>query len=80
MKKIVKIIGYSLMLFLLSNSLLYNEASAISRSELTQIVQNIIPGASPGSGTINYVSVAQEIQYWIFALVGVLSIIYIVWA
>jgi len=67
------------MVTLLSSGLFYNEASAISKAELTQIVKKIIPKASPGSGTINYVSVAQEIQDWIFTLVGVIAVVYIVW-
>ncbi|MEI6711011.1 MAG: hypothetical protein WCK88_01905 [bacterium] len=44
------------------------------------MVQKIIPNASASSGQINYTSIAQQIQYWIFALVGVIAVIYIIWA
>lgn len=78
MTKIVNIAGY-LLIGLLASGLLCNKSSAISKEELTQVVQKIIPKASPGSGFIDYVSVAREIQDWIFALVGVVAFIYIVW-
>lgn len=54
-------------------------AETISRTDLTDAVQTIIPNASPNSGSINYVSIAKEVQYWIFALVGVIAVIYIIW-
>ncbi len=66
-----------LILFLFGSSITH--AASTSRNGLTNIIQKIIPGASPGSGNINYVSIAQEIQYWIFALVGIIAVIYIVW-
>ncbi|MFA6080480.1 MAG: pilin [Candidatus Gracilibacteria bacterium] len=80
MKKRVNILGY-LLIVLISNGLFCHEVFAtISKEELTQVVQKIIPDASSGSHAISYTSIAQEIQYWIFALVGVIAIIYIIWA
>lgn len=61
-------------------ALLYGTSyAATSRNSITGVVKEIIPNASPNSGTINYVSIAQEAQYWIFALVGVIAVIYIIW-
>lgn len=54
--------------------------AATGRENLTNIVRQIIPNAAPGSEKINYVGVAQEVQYWIFALVGVIAVIYLIWA
>lgn len=54
-------------------------AETITREGLTDVVWAIIPNASPNSGNINYVSIAKEVQYWIFALVGVIAVIYIIW-
>jgi len=59
-------------------SITYGE---ISRNQLTNIVGKIIPKASQNSSsTIDYISIAKEIQYWIFAFVGTIAVIYIVWA
>jgi len=43
-------------------------------------VQQIIPKADAGTGDVDYVSIAKEIQFWVFALVGVIAMIYIIWA
>ncbi len=77
MQKIHNYMVNCLILLLFGNSIAY--AATTSRNGLTNTIQKIIPGASPGSGNINYVSIAQEIQYWIFALVGIIAVIYIVW-
>lgn len=74
MRKMYLILGIILTL----STSLYAE---ISRTGLTNIVQEIIPDASPNSGSsINYISIAKQVQYWIFALVGIIAVVYIVWA
>jgi hypothetical protein len=54
-------------------------ADTTSRETLTNVVQTIIPDASPNSGSINYTSIAKQVQYWIFAFVGVIAVLYIIW-
>lgn len=79
MKKIYIYLAGLGFLTLMGTTLSY-AASGASQSGLTNVVQKIIPNASASSGQINYTSIAQEIQYWIFALVGVIAVIYIIWA
>ena len=73
-----KILGCMLLLTI-SSTFLYAQAPIISQTGLTGTVQKIIPNASTVTNTIDYVSIAKEIQYWIFALVGIIAFAYIVW-
>lgn len=68
---IFAIIGYTL------NTITYAESL---RDNLTNVVKVIIPDASSGSKKISYASIAEEIQKWMFVLVGIIAVIYIVWA
>lgn len=40
---------------------------------------DVIEEANSGSQNFDYGSLAQEIQRWIFGLVGIIAIVYIVW-
>lgn len=78
MKNISKILG-CLLFLTITHTFLYAQSTPVSQGGLTGTVQKIIPKASTGTNTIDYISIAKEIQYWIFALVGILAFIYIVW-
>lgn len=63
-----------------ASCMVYAQATTVTQSGLTTLVQKVIPKAGgTGTGTVNYISIAKEIQYWIFGLVGFIAVVYIIW-
>lgn len=49
------------------------------RDQITKGVEDVIPNVQTQTSNLDYVAVAKEVQYWIFALIGLIAVAYILW-
>lgn len=49
------------------------------QGSLTDKIQAIIPTAGSTKKSLNYVDIAKEIQFWIFAFIGIIAVAYIIY-
>jgi hypothetical protein len=49
------------------------------QDDINQGVQETIPNVKTSTKNINYVSIAQEMKFWLFAFVGIIAVAYIIY-
>jgi hypothetical protein len=49
------------------------------RDNVTGAVEDVIPNVQTGKANLDYVAVAKEVQFWIFAFIGIIAVAYILW-
>lgn len=49
------------------------------RDDITDSVEELIPSVETQTSDLDYVAVAEVVQFWIFAFVGIISVAYMLW-
>ena len=49
------------------------------QTSLTGHIQEVIPQAGSPKQNLNYVDIAKEIQFWLFAFIGIIAVAYIIY-
>ena len=68
-----KIISFLSTLFYLTS------AWASLQTDLSNAIGDVIPNVTTNTTNINYVVIAQELKFWIFAFIGIIAVAYIIY-
>lgn len=75
-----KILLSFLVLFLSSiGSFSLSFAEGDLQGDLTGRIQEVIPQVGAPNQDLNYVDIAEEIQFWVFVFIGVIAVAYIIY-
>lgn len=76
MKKIL-----SLLIVLLSSigNIAISFAAGDLQGDLTGRIQEVIPQVGAPNQDLNYIDIAEEIQFWVFVFIGVIAVAYIIY-
>ena len=76
MKKIL-----SLLIVLLSSigNIAISFAAGELQGDLTGRIQEVIPQVGAPNQDLNYIDIAEEIQFWVFVFIGVIAVAYIIY-